>query len=102
MCVYTYILHNIGNLSGKRNKKGFGTAVHAADKRNISACHFGHACHRFVSPFIECYYLYYVLLLHLFEELIREILYIFFYQCAVRILRFSRALLIDGTTQQFE
>jgi len=42
----------------KETKKGGGggegAAVNAACQGNLSSCHFGHACHRFVSPALGC------------------------------------------------
>ena len=53
MCAYTYIYvyiyHNIAMLAGQKKKKK-GTAVNSAYQGNLSACHFGHSCHRFASP----------------------------------------------------
>ena len=46
--IYIYIYHNIETLAGQRIKNG--TAVNSACQGNHSACHFGHSCHRFVSP----------------------------------------------------
>ena len=40
--IHTHILHNIETLVGQKEIKRIGTAVNAA-------CHFGHACHRFVN-----------------------------------------------------
>ena len=52
MCVYRYTYSSIQrSRSGTRNKikkkKNIGTA---ACQENLSACHFGHACHRFARP----------------------------------------------------
>jgi len=46
--INTHILHNIETVVGQRNIK-FGTTVNDACQGNLSACHSGHACHRFVS-----------------------------------------------------
>ena len=52
--VCVYILYAIfftiyRTWSGKRNTN-FGIAVNAACEGNHSACHFGHACYRFINP----------------------------------------------------
>jgi hypothetical protein len=57
MCVcvcthtHTHILNNMETLVGQNNKHG--TAVNAACQGILSACRFGLAWQRFVSPFIE-------------------------------------------------
>jgi hypothetical protein len=33
---------------------GGGAAGNATCKENLSSCHFGHVCHRFVSPVLGC------------------------------------------------
>jgi hypothetical protein len=48
--LYTRILHSIETMVGK--KKKFRTTVNAAFHGNLSACHFGHARRRFVSPLL--------------------------------------------------
>ena len=46
ICVYMHIFFTIWRRwSGKRNKNN-ETAVNAECQENLSACHFGHACHR--------------------------------------------------------
>ena len=49
VCIYRY--------SSQRRDAGrtkvIGAAVNAACQGNLSACHFGHACHRFGGPGIE-------------------------------------------------
>ena len=42
VCTCTYILTVYSSSLGKSNKKG--TAVNTAWQRNLSACHFAHAC----------------------------------------------------------
>lgn len=49
VCVYIHIFFSVyRRWSDKRNKKVW-TAWNAACKKKISACHFGHACHRLFS-----------------------------------------------------
>ena len=48
MCVYTHIVHSMETVVGQKNKY-IGRAVSAAGQGNLSACHFGQACHRLVS-----------------------------------------------------
>jgi len=38
----------------EQKKQKIGTAVNAMREENLSACHFGHVCHRFTSPALEC------------------------------------------------
>jgi len=55
VCVYIYInthvLRSTETLVGRKNK--IETAVNTACEGNISACHFGQACHRLVIPSTE-------------------------------------------------
>jgi len=48
---HTHILNNMETLVGQKNKHG--TAVNAACQGILSACRFGLAWQRFVSPFLE-------------------------------------------------
>ena len=50
MYLYTHYLHNIETLVAK--KKTFKTIVNAAFHGNLSACHFGHERHRFISTLL--------------------------------------------------
>ena len=47
--IYIYIFHNIEAGRTKDIKKTARTAVNITCQGNFSACHFGHACHRFLS-----------------------------------------------------
>ena len=51
VCICIPLLHNIETLVGRKNK--IGIAVNTACEGNISACHFGQACHRLVTPSTE-------------------------------------------------
>jgi hypothetical protein len=47
---HTHIPHNIETLAGWKKLKKNGTVVNVACPGNLSAHHFGHSCHRFLSP----------------------------------------------------
>ena len=46
VCVCVHIIHNMEKLVRQNKLKRIGTALNAA-------CHFGHTCHRFVSPWLD-------------------------------------------------
>jgi hypothetical protein len=51
ICVYnTHILHNIETLVGQKKYKSNKASVNSACQGNLTARHFGHARHRFLSP----------------------------------------------------
>ena len=51
MCIYSHV-HDIQTLVGQKKLKKKGTAQNNARRGNLSACHFGHACHRLASPVV--------------------------------------------------
>ena len=52
MSVYTHIVHSMATVVGQQKFKKIGTGVNAACPGNLSACHCGHACHRFAALFL--------------------------------------------------
>jgi hypothetical protein len=51
MSMYTQIVHKMATVVGQKKWK-IGTAVNFAYQGKFSACHFGHACHRFAIPLL--------------------------------------------------
>ena len=51
ICIYMYTHSSLYRDVGRAKKnKNFGTAVNEASKRNLTACHIGHASHCFGRP----------------------------------------------------
>ena len=52
MCIYTHIVHNMATVVGQKKFLRNVTGVNAECQGNLSACHFGHARHRFAIPVV--------------------------------------------------
>ena len=53
-CGHIHMLFTIREAGRAKERKKIGTAVNAACQGNLSACHFGYACHRDGSPVPQC------------------------------------------------
>ena len=82
--VCTHIVHNIETLVGQKKFKKWDKWMPRA--KEVSACHFGHACHRFTSPDLRV-----LRILNSFF-MITFIMYVFFYHSKCWYLRVRRRI----------
>jgi len=52
-CIYTHVIHNIRDAGWAKEIKKNGIKVNVLCQGSNAACHFGHACHRLISPGLD-------------------------------------------------